>query len=90
MRARIEGRLGGIYKLRAYGGSGRLIVMTDASDYWAGWAIFEVAEEFEETAGVVTALKSDQLVGVFGRSFNDSETRRGLFEKEMFALMMKV
>ena len=64
-----------------------MIVMTDASDYGAGGAIFELTEEFEETAGLVTALKSDQLVGAFSRPFNDAEARWRVFEKEMLAII---
>ena len=75
------------YKLRPYGGSGRLIVMTDASDYGVGGAIFGAAEDFEETGGSVAALKSDQVAGVFSRSLNDTETRWSAFEKEMFAII---
>ena len=75
------------YKLMPYGGGGRLIVMTDASDYGVGGAIFGAAEDFEETEGLVTSLKSDQLVGVFSRSFSSAEGRWGVFEKEVFSVI---
>jgi hypothetical protein len=75
------------YKLRSYGGSGRLIVMTDASGYGVGGAIVEITEEVDETVGLMTVLKSDQLAGVFSRSLNESEARWSVFEKEMFAII---
>ena len=76
------------HQLKPYEGAGSLIVMTDASDYGVGGVIFEPPAGCEREADELhQVLNGRQIVGVYSRSFNDTESRWSAFEKEIFAII---
>ena len=76
------------HKLKSYGGTGNLIVMTDASDDVVGGVAFEPpAGCHGEVDELRQVLNGRQIIGVHSRPFNAAETRWGVFEKEIYAII---
>ena len=71
----------GHQQLKPFGGTGNLIVMTDASDYGVGGVAFE------PPAGGDRKVGGRQIVGAYSRSFSDTEARWSVFEKEINAII---
>ena len=53
------------YKVKTFGGGGRLIVVTDASDYGVGAAVFVMGNERDQVDELARAFASKQLIGIF-------------------------
>ena len=63
--------------------------MTDASNYGVGGVAFEPAAGGDgEAEDIQQVLEGRQIVGVYRRSFNDTEANWSVFEKEIYAIIL--